>query len=134
MVHVETPFQLLYVSQLAPGCDFGVVKEIVSVSRQRNPERGITGALLFDGERFCQLIEGAEADVQALMGHIARDPRHTEVSVLFAGQCLAGRAMRRWTSGYCDASELDALAGDAALHDRSALNEFFSVLRRADVV
>lgn len=98
MVHAEPVFQLLYVSRLAPGCDFGVVKDIVAVARRYNAEHGITGALLFDGERFGQLLEGAEVDVRALMSRIARDPRHTDVQVLYAGQCLTARAMQRWAS------------------------------------
>jgi len=69
-------FQLLYVSQLAAGCDFGVVRSIVTVSRQRNRERNITGTLLFDGERFGQLIESAESDVLELGSHRTRLPAH----------------------------------------------------------
>ena len=133
MVHGKTPFQLLYVSQIAGGFDFGIVKELVVVSRQRNPERGITGALLFDGERFCQLLEGAESDVRSLMDSIGRDPRHTDVRLLFAGQSLAGRSMHRWASGYCEPSALDVFEGVAGLRGRPALDAFMALLKSADV-
>lgn len=133
MVHAEPVFQLLYVSQLAPGCDFGVVKDIVAVARRHNAEHGITGALLFDGERFGQLLEGAEVDVRALMSRIARDPRHTDVQVLYAGQCLTARAMQRWASGYCDAGAFEAFDRETGLRDRPALDAFVSVLGGADL-
>ena len=133
MVNAETPFQVLYVSQLAPGSDFGVVKEIVTVSRLRNPARGISGVLLFDGERFGQLIEGAEADVQALLRSIEGDPRHTGVRVLFAGPSDTGRVMQRWASGYCDVSELEPFHAAVGLRDRAALDAFVTVLKGADI-
>ena len=84
MAQSETAFQLLYISKLAADCDFSVVKEIVEVARRSNPALGITGALLFDGERFCQLLEGGEAEVRGLMDRIAADARHTRVRVLHA--------------------------------------------------
>jgi Sensors of blue-light using FAD len=134
MACAETLFQLLYVSQLAPGADFAVVKQIVDVARLRNPAHGITGALLFDGERFCQLIEGAEPEVSALMQSIGRDLRHTDVRVLFAGPSpRGGHALRRWVSGYCDAIELEAFDGKGGLHDADAVQAFLSVLQGADV-
>ena len=133
MVRAETSFQLLYVSRLAPGCTWEIVKEIVAASRKHNPAHGIGGALLFDGERFCQLIEGAEANVQALLRNIVRDPRHTDVKVLFEGESLGARAMPRWASGYCDSHELEALDGESGLRDRPALHGFVLVLKAADL-
>jgi Sensors of blue-light using FAD len=134
MVSGEPLFQLLYVSHLAPGADFAVVKQIVDVARLRNPAHGITGALLFDGERFCQLIEGAESEVGALMQSIGRDPRHTDVRVLFAGPSPRdGHALRRWVSGYCDPIELEAFDGEAGMRDADAVQAFLSVLQGADV-
>jgi Sensors of blue-light using FAD len=134
MAPAETSFQLLYVSHLAPGADFAVVKGIVDVARLRNPAHGITGALLFDGERFCQLIEGAEHEVGALMQSIGRDPRHTNVRVLFSGPSPGGgHALRRWVSGYCDAIELEAFDGETGVRDADAVQAFLSVLQGADV-
>lgn len=132
-VPLETLFQILFVSQVAPDSDFGVVKQIVVRARQRNPRRGISGALLFDGERFCELIEGAEADARALLHSITQDPRHIDVTVLFAGPALAGRVVPCWVSGYCDASEIDAFSGLSGLRDQAALDAFISVLKGADV-
>ena len=126
-------FQLLYASQLAAGCDFGVVRSIVNVSRQRNRERNITGTLLFDGERFGQLIEGAESDVLELMVRIERHSRHTNIQLLHAGRCAASQSMQRWASGYCDAHELDAFGAESGLRDAAIVDAFRVVLKRADL-
>ena len=133
MARVENPFQLLYVSRLAPACTWEVVKEIVAAARRNNPAFGITGALLFDGERFCQLIEGDEPAVRTLMDNIARDPRHTEVRLLFAGQSPSGPSTQRWVSGYCDAHELEVFDAAPGPGEDVALDWFLSVLRGADV-
>ena len=126
-------FQLLYVSQLAPGCDFSVVRSIVSVSRQRNLERNITGTLLFDGGRFCQLIEGAAPDVLALMVRIESDPRHTDIQLLHTGYCSVERSVQRWASGYCEVDELDSFAAKSGLRDAAAVQAFSAVLKVADL-
>ena len=133
MIHAEPVFQILYVSRLAPACDFGVVKAIVAVARAFNSEHAITGALLFDGERFGQLLEGTEAEVQALMSRIALDRRHTHVTVLYAGASLTGRTMKRWASGYCDACAFESFDCETGLRDRPALDAVVSVLGGADL-
>jgi Sensors of blue-light using FAD len=132
MVRVETPFQLLYVSRLAPACTWEVVKEIVDAARRHNPAHGITGALLFDGERFCELIEGEEPAVRALMDNISRNTRHTHVKLLFAGRSPNGRITQRWVSGYCDSHELEPFDTAPGPAEAVALDWFLSVLRGAD--
>lgn len=133
MVRTEHSFQILYVSRLATGCNWEAVKEIVAASRQRNPVHGISGALLFDGERFCQLIEGAEPEVRALLHNISSDPRHTGLRVLFAGQAPSGRTTRRWVSGYCDSHELEAFDAEPGPSEGTVLDWFLSVLHGADM-
>ena len=150
MAQAATSFQLLYISRLGPGCNFSVVREIVGVARRSNPALGITGALLFDGERFCQLMEGGEPEVRALMRRIEADPRHTRVELLHADVSSAGPLMTRWVSGYCDAHDLDALDRLAAVPTPApapapapafeptpavtAIDQFAAVLNRADIV
>jgi len=126
-------FQILYVSQLRPESGVEVVKDIVAVSRRTNPARGITGALLFDGEHFGQLLEGPEPDVTALMQRIETDPRHHQVTLLFSGPADAARRMRAWCSGYCDVHQLEALAADPSRRGPAALAAFRSMLAGADV-
>jgi hypothetical protein len=126
-------FQVLYVSQLAHGVDFSVVKDIVRASRSHNPSRDITGALLFDGERFCQLLEGRQADVSALMLRIERDVRHGTIRTLYAG-LATGRELRSWRSGYCEsAHDLDAFETARGLSGIEAVQAFIALARTADL-
>jgi hypothetical protein len=126
-------YQAFYVSRLAPGSAYDVVNDIVSAARRANPERGITGALLFDGEYFGQLLEGREADVLALLKRIEADPRHTDVAIIFSGVTGAPRHTPAWRSGYCDAHQLDLFFSDASLRGTVALAFFMSILVNADV-
>ena len=126
-------FQIMYVSQLARVVDFSVVKDIVRASRAHNPARGITGALLFDGERFCQLLEGSESEVVPLMLRIERDARHVAIRTLHSGPAN-GRALRSWRSGYCEsASDLDTFDGAHGLAGASAIKGFVALARTADL-
>ena len=129
----EDLFQALHVSQLASTSDFGAVNEIVAVSRRRNPARGITGALLFDGEYFGQLLEGGEAEVTELIRRIEADPRHCALTTLFRGPAEAARQLRVWRSGYCEPHQLGALMADASPRGRAALAAFLAILQSADV-
>jgi hypothetical protein len=126
-------FHVLYVSQLAHGADFSVVKDIVRASRSHNPARSITGALLFDGERFCQLLEGGPTEVAALMTRIERDARHAAIRTLHSGPAR-GRALRSWRSGYCEsASDLDVFEAAHGLTGLDAVRTFLALARTADL-
>jgi Sensors of blue-light using FAD len=133
MVCAQNSFQFLYVSRLASGCTWEVVKEIVATARFNNPSHGITGALLFDGERFCQLIEGAPDNVRELRANLMRDSRHTGMTVLLEEQSAAAPLTQRWASGYCDHHELEPLDSPNGLRGRPALDAFFTLLERADL-
>jgi len=112
-------YRILYLSHLASGRDFSVVGQILHVSRERNQQLGITGVLVFDGGRFCQLIEGTQPAVVALAQRIRRDPRHTSYRVLFEGVDDAVPTQSRWRTGYCEPDDLDVFEdgsdGDPAL-------------------
>ena len=133
MIQSEQPFQLLYVSTLAPDASDEVVAEIVAVSRPRNLACEISGALLFDGARFCQLLEGTETQVRLLMRSIEIDARHNNVNVLAASYCVLPRLLDRWVSGHCDTSDLNDFVGDSPVREEVALALFMSVLKNADL-
>jgi len=126
-------FQILYLSQLDRDAGFGVVKDIARASRAHNRSRDITGALLFDGERFCQLLEGGESDLVLLMQRIERDARHGAIRTLHRGPAGA-RALRSWRSGYCEsANDLDPFDGDDGLAGTAAVQRFIALAHAADL-
>jgi FAD-dependent sensor of blue light len=80
------------------------VAPIISVSRRKNAEVDITGALIYTGARFGQLIEGAPAAVDRLLETIVADTRHKDVR-----ECIDETSTERWVSewsmGYLTSAE-----------------------------
>ncbi|WP_419252671.1 BLUF domain-containing protein [Caulobacter sp. ErkDOM-YI] len=92
---------LLYVSRsrltLAQGTD--QIADIVRVSLERNAALGVTGALVWTGEAFAQILEGPDAALEVLMASIARDERHETLSVLRRG-AIQHRRFAGWALAY----------------------------------
>lgn len=74
--------RLVYVSTLADGVDRAEVDRIVAHSHGANGRREVTGMLALDEDRVCQILEGPEAEVDALFDLIRRDARHEGVVML----------------------------------------------------
>lgn len=91
--------------------------DIVEVSRLCNAALGITGALLFNDQRFVQFLEGPEEAVTALRAKIVRDPRHHDLLTIAAGR----QTRRRFQSSslaYSGSSVFIASRIEAALSTR----------------
>jgi len=58
------------------------IEVILSTAKRNNPSMEITGALLYSGGYFCQVIEGPEEAVEDLFETIQMDDRHGSVTVL----------------------------------------------------
>ncbi len=86
--------QYLYIST-APSLSRDEVGSILASSARNNPERGITGLLLYNGRNFLQLLEGEEAELVDLMVRISHDPRHAGVSML-ERKTIERRACPEW--------------------------------------
>lgn len=57
------------------------LNDIHQTARHLNALDGVTGLLLFDGSRFLQIIEGAEAAIDNLVERLRSDPRHSAFEV-----------------------------------------------------
>jgi hypothetical protein len=96
---------LLYVSRSALRLpdEAGGVDAIVATSLSRNPGLGVTGALVFTEKQFAQYLEGPEEGVRTLMESIRRDPRHSDIKMIF-DKPLQGRRFPTWTMAYAGPS------------------------------
>ena len=99
MTHCAALYEVLYVSTLAPLHPPRVVAEIAARARHVNAELDVTGLLIFDGQRFCQQLEGPQKSVLKLIERIRNDPRHINVEVLHHGP-LAGRRFQQFTLAF----------------------------------
>ena len=96
-------YRLVYTSSnLLTGSDIertAAVSEILAISQRNNSKVGVTGALLFNGGSFAQVLEGPQKAVETTFERIQRDPRHSDVSVL---QCEAveARGFSNWSMAF----------------------------------
>ena len=77
-------YRLIFVSELVAtaGADVQSVAEILGVSERNNRRDEISSAMMFHEGEAAQLIEGARADVDRLLGRLSNDPRHCNMQVL----------------------------------------------------
>ncbi|WP_313072688.1 BLUF domain-containing protein [Melaminivora sp.] len=97
--------QFAYHSKLANGYDVNCVGPIIKAARVFNALHGITGVLLFDGERFFQYVEGESATINALAERIHRDPRHQHVTALLHEPLHTGRRYPHWSMAFSSVDE-----------------------------
>lgn len=95
----ETCFRLIYRSHsLLPkeGAERQKqLTEILKKSRQNNPAKGLTGALVLYDDWFAQVLEGEKSAVQGLLNTISADDRHNGVKV-YSEEEDVPRAFGKW--------------------------------------
>ena len=97
---------LLYISRskIPPPDAVAGVHAIVETALSRNPTLGITGALLFTGDHFAQVLEGDRGSIEILMADICRDPRHDQILIVHQGP-IAERRFADWSLAYLGPSQ-----------------------------
>ena len=125
-------YEVLYVSTIAPDAPVSVVAGIAAKARISNQQRGITGLLIFDGQRFCQQLEGTQKQVLSLVERIRLDPRHIDVNVVHHGP-LAVRRFKQFDLGYASVDDEDALAVLEQLDGQAAIEAFTAMLSAVDL-
>ena len=124
-------YEVLYVSTLAPDQPLSVVAEIAGRARQVNAELDVTVLLIFDGQRFCQQLEGPQKAVLKLIERIRNDARHVNVEVLHHGP-LAGRRFQQFSLAFSTVEDVDALARMEHLDGEVALVAFQEVCKELE--
>lgn len=80
------------------------VRDILGTAHKNNPAMGVTGALLYSGGYFCQVIEGERDALEELFEAIQMDHRHGEVTVLHF-EPLEERAFSEWAMALAGVEE-----------------------------
>jgi hypothetical protein len=76
------------------------LRAIVSTARGHNKDDNLTGALLFTGGGFAQVLEGRREVVERTFERVAADRRHTDVTVL-SFTPTPQRSFPDWPMGFC---------------------------------
>ncbi|AWN46763.1 hypothetical protein DK419_10950 [Methylobacterium terrae] len=96
-------YRLVYASKnLLQGPDHEVtaaVRRILAASQANNRRVGVTGALMFNGGAFAQVLEGPRTGVEDTFERIQRDERHGDVTVLQCGPVEA-RGFPDWSMAF----------------------------------
>lgn len=80
------------------------IKSILKAAHKNNPAMGITGALLFSGGYFCQVIEGEEDNIESLFEIIQMDDRHADITVLNFEEA-SERSFAEWAMAFAGVDE-----------------------------
>jgi blue light- and temperature-responsive anti-repressor len=75
------------------------VRQILDASQRNNAAVGVTGALMFNGGAFAQVLEGPRRGVEATFERIQRDLRHGDVTVLQCGPAES-RGFGNWSMAF----------------------------------
>lgn len=121
-------YELLYTSRICLTAHPSCVADIMRVSRSRNTLDGITGVLVFDGQSFCQYLEGTQDAVLALTRSIAGDPRHEKMIIKHQGLKRPPRRFPHWSMGYATCAEDGVLLQVEQADAQQAVDAFLAVL------
>lgn len=91
--------RMVYYSTVATALTKSDLKQILHSSQINNKLYGVTGALLFNREKFVQVLEGRRDEVAKLYDRICRDRRHSR-PVLTSLVEITERAFGQWTMAY----------------------------------
>ena len=58
------------------------IEDILTASKRKNKLKNITGALLYSGGHFLQVLEGEKESIDNTFEHIQTDSRHRDVTIL----------------------------------------------------
>ena len=121
---MENLYHLAYISKNAiQGTKDEVsaqIEDILRSAHRNNPARGISGALLYSGGYFCQVIEGQEDQVEELFEIIQMDPRHAEVRVLQFVE-IEQRGFGQWSMALAGVEDQGSLKVEGMLDSKDQI-------------
>ncbi|HSG62276.1 MAG TPA: BLUF domain-containing protein [Pseudomonadales bacterium] len=101
-------YSMAYISKnKIPGTREDVKNQIASIlesAQRNNPSLNVTGALLYSGGFFCQVIEGPEDNLEELFETIQMDDRHGDVTVLHFHE-ISERGFSDWSMAFAGIEE-----------------------------
>ena len=97
--------ELTYVSEPAQEMSFLGLMRLLYHSYLRNTSMGITGALIFENNRFGQVIEGPRTQIEDLWEKIQKDTRHKNIRLIDT-KLIEQRSFSKWTMVFQGSEEV----------------------------
>jgi len=97
--------ELIYVSEPAQEMSFLGLMRLLYHSYLRNTSMGITGALIFENNRFGQVIEGPRTQIEDLWEKIQKDTRHKNIRLVDT-KPIEQRSFSKWTMVFQGSEEV----------------------------
>lgn len=113
----QSVLQLVYTSRASVRFSDAMLAQLLVGARRYNAAAGITGVLMVHDGFFAQCLEGPPEEIRELFGRIERDPRHTNVVVMFEHPS-ARRAFPEWFMGCTRLTDSDVLQLSTARWER----------------
>jgi len=112
--------RLLYISEsgLEPSKATPSVSQIIADAQVRNSHLAVTGALLFTGTHFAQILEGPRESIAQLMSSIQDDSRHGNI-VIVDHSPIEARRFPDWKMAYRGPSQFVSRHVVRLLHSTS---------------
>ena len=94
-------FRLLYISDscIDEADHHREVEKIIATAKNRNGPMALTGALLFTGNHFVQILEGPADSLDRMMASLAADHRHVNIDVIMRDK-IKSRQFSGWGLAY----------------------------------
>lgn len=96
------------------------IKEILNSATKNNPKLGVTGALLYSGGYFCQVIEGPQDVLEELFETIQMDSRHKDVKVLHFEE-IVQRGFGEWAMAFAGVDDSMKKEIEGVLHSKDTI-------------
>ena len=90
---------LVYISKAKYTFSEKELEELLDKARKNNKPLGITGLLIYAGNRFLQVLEGDPVVVNDLVEKIKKDPRHSHL-VVVSSELTEKRHFADWSMGF----------------------------------
>lgn len=92
-------YRIVYISTAAANFQLRSMPKLLKDARDRNFKSALSGLLIFVDGSFMQVLEGTQENVQDCYGRITRDPRHSNLQVIFS-EPIRRRAFPGWSMAW----------------------------------
>jgi hypothetical protein len=117
MSHLHSIAYLSRSAITAEGAPLGIeVGSILNSAHKNNIRHRVTGALLYSGGWFAQVLEGNLTDVELILENIMCDKRHNGVTIVH-NHPITERSFAAWSMAFAGINDISSsLASNGLLH------------------